>query len=125
MALTLLGQVELAGGHDVRAFALLREAIEHFHAIGNLLYLPWCLEGLAGVAAARGDLMLAAELDGARETVAAQVGVAMPPIHSDGYSRTVTAMQTALTATDLEAARTTGRTRPLDQTIARAASALA
>jgi hypothetical protein len=28
-------------------------------------------------------------------------------------------MQTALTATDLEAARTTGRTRPLDQTIAR------
>jgi predicted ATPase/DNA-binding XRE family transcriptional regulator len=119
MALTLLGQVELAAGHDVRAFAALREAIEHFHAIGNLLYLPWCLEGLAGVAAARGDLMLAAELDGARETVAAQVGVAMPPIHPDGYSRTVTAMQTALRATDLEAARTTGRTRPLDQTIAR------
>jgi tetratricopeptide (TPR) repeat protein len=119
MALTLLGHVELAVGHDVRAFALLREAIEHFHAIGNLLYLPWCLEGLAGVAAARGDLMLAAELDGAREIVAAQVGVAMPPIHPDGSSRTVTAMQRALIATDLEAARRTGRTRPLDQTIAR------
>jgi tetratricopeptide (TPR) repeat protein len=116
MALTLLGQVELAAGHDVRAFALLREAIEHFHAIGNLLYMPWCLEGLAGVAAARGDLILAAELDGARETVAAEVGVAIPPIHPDGYSRTLTAVRTALTATDLEAARATGRTRPLDQT---------
>jgi hypothetical protein len=26
-----------------------------FQAIGNPLYVPWCLEGLAGVAAARGE----------------------------------------------------------------------
>lgn len=123
MALTILGHVELAAGHDGRAFTLLREAIEHFHAIGNLLYLPWCLEGLASVASARGDLTLAAELDGARDTVADQVGVAMPPLHPDGYARTLTVIEDSLTATDLEAARTTGRTRPLDQTIARSVGA--
>jgi hypothetical protein len=45
----------------------------------------------------------------------------MPPIHSDGYARTLAAIQASLTTTELEAARATGRTHPLAETIARAA----
>lgn len=120
MSLTLLGHVELAVGHDGRALALLTEAADQFDAIGNFVYLPWCLEGLASVAADRGDHGLAAELDGARDAIGAQVGVALPPIHPDGYTRTLTAIQTALTPETIETARATGRARPLDQTIARA-----
>lgn len=79
-----------------------------------------CLEGLAGVAAAREDHELAAELHGARDAIAAQVGLALPPIHPGGYTRTLTAIQTALTPATIETARATGRARPLDHTIARA-----
>ncbi|HEX6256524.1 MAG TPA: AAA family ATPase [Euzebyales bacterium] len=124
MSLTILGHIELAIGDDGHALQLLAEAAGHFDAIGNLLYMPWCLEGLAGVAAARGDPTFAAELDGARETVAAQVGVAIPPIHPDGYTRTLRAVRTALTPEALEDTRTSGRTRPVRQTIERATTDL-
>ncbi|HSK96732.1 MAG TPA: tetratricopeptide repeat protein [Euzebyales bacterium] len=117
MSLTLLGNVELAAGDVDGALGLLTEAADQFDAIGNFVYLPWCLEGLAGVAAARGQHRLAAELDGAREAVSAQVGVALPPIHPDGYTCTLTAIQTALAPETIETARATGRARPLDETI--------
>jgi hypothetical protein len=62
---------------DGHALQLLAEAAGHFDSIGNLLYLPWCLEGLAGVVAARSELTLAAELDG-RETVAMRASPCPP-----------------------------------------------
>jgi predicted ATPase/DNA-binding XRE family transcriptional regulator len=120
MSLTLLGHVELAAGNDAVAFTLFTEAWEQFQVIGNLIYLPWCLEGLAGVAAAHGNHAGAAELDGARDSVGAHVGVTVPPIHPEGYTRTLTATRTAMTPESFEAARTSGRTRPLNQVIASA-----
>ena len=52
MSLVLLAHVELAEGEAERAETLLVESAAIYRAIGNLLYVPWCLEGLAGVAAA-------------------------------------------------------------------------
>ena len=54
MSLMLLGHVDLAEGDDTHAQAVLAEAASLFQATGNMVYLPWCLEGLAGLAAARG-----------------------------------------------------------------------
>ena len=53
MTLAFLGYSELAAGDVPRAQALFQESIMLFRAIANHLYLPWCLEWLAGVAAAR------------------------------------------------------------------------
>jgi hypothetical protein len=53
--------------------------------------------------------------------IAARAGVCLPTIHADGSARTLATMRTAFTHAELEAARTTGHTRPLDETIARAA----
>ena len=85
MSLMLLGHVDLADGDNTRAQALLAEAASLFQATGNLMYLPWCLEGLAGLAAAQGDYERAAELDGARDALRAQIGVFLPPVHPAGY----------------------------------------
>ena len=85
---------------------MLAEAASLFADTGNLMYLQWCLEGLAGVAAARGDYEQAAELDGARDTLRVQVGVLLSPIYPAGYARTLATVRAALTPAAFEAART-------------------
>jgi tetratricopeptide (TPR) repeat protein len=112
MSLTVVGHVELAAGDHGRALALFTEAADLFQAIGNLLYLPWCLEGLAGVAAGRGEHEHAAELDGAREAVQTQTGVVVPPLHRTGYTDTLATVRAALTPDAFHAARLNGRARP-------------
>jgi Tetratricopeptide repeat len=81
ISLTVLGHVSLADSDHTRAQALLTEAASQFADTGNLMFVPWCLEGLAGAAAARGDNERAAELDGARDALRAQIGVLHPPLH--------------------------------------------
>jgi predicted ATPase/transcriptional regulator with XRE-family HTH domain len=105
MSLTLLGHTELAEGQVTRAQARFAEAASFFQEIGNLMFLPWCLEGLAEVAAARGHYTRAAELDAGRETVRAQVGALLPPVHPAAYTRTLAAVRDGLTREALDAAR--------------------
>jgi hypothetical protein len=105
MSLTMLGHVELAAGDHTRAQALLTEAASLFSDTGNLMYLQWCLEGLAGAAAARGDYRRAAELDGARDALRAQLGVLLPPLHPAAYARTLATVRARLTPAALDAAR--------------------
>ncbi|MGH9182550.1 MAG: ATP-binding protein [Acidimicrobiales bacterium] len=120
MSLTLLGHVELADDDVARARELFAEAATGFHAIGNLMYLPWCLEGLAGVAARRGHHERAAELDGAREAVRVQVGMLLPPAHPAGYEETLATVRNALTRETFDHSRAVGAARPAGQTIAAA-----
>ena len=112
MSLMLLGHVDLAQGDDTHARAVLAEAASLFQVTGNMVYLPWCLEGLAGLAAARGDYERAAELDGARDALRHQIGVFLPPVHPAGYSQALEAARAHLTQAAFDAART----RPAGQT---------
>jgi predicted ATPase/transcriptional regulator with XRE-family HTH domain len=112
MTLTVLGHVSLADADHTRAQALLAEAASQFADTGNLMFVPWCLEGLAGVAAARGDNQRAAELDGARDALRAQIGVLHPPLHPAAYARTLATVRAGLTPAAFDAAHA----RPARQT---------
>jgi predicted ATPase/transcriptional regulator with XRE-family HTH domain len=123
MSLTLLGHVDLADGDHARAQSWLAGAASLFADTGNLMYLQWCLEGLAGTAAARGDYERAAELDGARDALRAQIGVLLPPVHPAGYTRTLAAARAGLTPEVFDAARARSSRRGPQQIIAAALSA--
>jgi predicted ATPase/transcriptional regulator with XRE-family HTH domain len=87
MSLMLLGQLRLAEADPDRARAELAEAAALFTSTGNMVYLTWCLEGMAGVAAAGQELERAAEIAGGRDALQAHTGVLLPPVHPAAYER--------------------------------------
>ena len=83
MSLMLLGHVHLAEGNTIRAEAVLAEAGSLFQATGNMVYLPWCLEGLASLAAAQGDYGRAAGYRRALEVMRASMTLeAVEAVHA-------------------------------------------
>ena len=96
MSLTLLGHLRLADGDRLRAAAELGEAAALFQSTGNMVYLPWCLEGLAGVAAAADEFDHAAEIAGGRDALRAQTGVLLPPVHRPAYERMLDVVRAGL-----------------------------
>jgi predicted ATPase/transcriptional regulator with XRE-family HTH domain len=96
MSLMLLGQLRMAEGDPDRAQAELAEAAGLFAATGNMVYLPWCLEGLAGVAAAGQDFDRAAEIAGGRDALRTQTGVLLPPVYPAAYELMLTAVRAGL-----------------------------
>jgi hypothetical protein len=87
MSLMLLGHQRLADGEPGRALAELTGGAALFQQTGNMVYIAWCLEGLAGVAAAEGDLDRAAEIAGGRDALRAQTGVLLPPVYPAAWER--------------------------------------
>ncbi len=124
MSLMLLGHLNLAEGDNARAQAVLAEAGALFQATGNMVYLPWCLEGLASLAAAQGDYERAAELAGARDALRDQIGVFLPPVHPAGYDRALAAARGGLTPAAFDAARARLAGQPPPQIVAAAMSGL-
>ena len=114
MSLMLLGHLRLAEGDQDRARAELTEAAGLFASTGNMVYMPWCLEGLAGVAAAGHRFDRAAEIAGARDALRAQTGLLLPPVYPAGYEPMLAAVRDNLGADDFAAAqaRLTGRPPP-------------
>ncbi len=114
MSLMLLGHVDLAEGDATRAQAVLAEAGSLFQATGNMVYLPWCLEGLAILAAAQGEYGRAAELGAARDALRTQIGVFLPPVYPAGYHQALAAARGHLTPAALDAAwaRAASKTPP-------------
>ena len=108
MSLVLLAHVELAEGEAERARTLVVESAAIYRAIGNLLYVPWCLEGLAGVAAAQGAWERAARLCGARDALRTRLASPIPPCHPEGYARTLASVRAALGEEAFAAAHAVG-----------------
>jgi tetratricopeptide (TPR) repeat protein len=119
MSLTILGHVDLAQGDLARARDGLAEASQLFLAVGNPMYLPWCLEGLACLAAASGHDQHAVELDAAREVLRGQVGM-LPPLAPTAYERILSGVRTALPPGLFDEARAAAAARPVEDTIASA-----
>lgn len=111
MSATQLGHVELAAGRIDRARALFLESADDFQAIGNPLYVSWCLEGLAGVAVADRRLQLAAELCAARDGVLVRISAVLPPMYPPGYRQTLSTVDTELRA----GRNAVARQRPLEE----------
>jgi tetratricopeptide (TPR) repeat protein len=118
MSLMLLGHLRLAEGDPDAARAELIEAAGLFTATGNMVYLPWCLEGLAGVAAAGHRFGRAAEIAGARDALRAQTGVLLPPVHPAGYEPMLALVRDRLGSDGFTAAHTRLAGRPPPELIA-------
>jgi len=124
MCVAMLGHVELAAGDATRAYAHFADAAPIFQAIGNPLYVPWVLEGLAGFAAARGAWELTAQLCGARDTLHANLGLGMPPADPAAFARTVSRCRGALREDAFVAAHAAGGQLSPAQALAEAESLL-
>jgi predicted ATPase/transcriptional regulator with XRE-family HTH domain len=118
MSLMLLGHLRLAEGDPDRARAELIESAGLFASTGNMVYLPWCLEGLAEMAAAGGRFERAAEIAGGRDALRAQTGVLLPPVHPAGYEPMLAAVRDALGADGFTAAHARLAGRPPPELIA-------
>lgn len=124
MTLAFLGHTELAAGDAPRARTLFGESIVLFRAIANYLYLPWCVEGLAGVAAARGEWERAARLCGARKALSERLGSTVLSAHPAGYALTQRNALEALGEEAFAEASAAGERLPLEETIAAALAAM-
>jgi hypothetical protein len=71
--------------------------------------MGWCIEALAGPAAAGGQPDLAARLLGAAEALREQVGVSLQPAERPAYERHLGAARSALRDADFRRAWETGR----------------
>ncbi len=120
MSLMLLGHQRLADGDPARAQAALTEGAALFQATGNMVYMAWCLEGLAGVAAAEGDLGRAAEIAGGRDALRAQTGVLLPPVYPAAWERMLAAVRDGLGEAGLAAAHARLEDQPPPKIIATA-----
>jgi hypothetical protein len=123
MSLTLLGHVELAAASTPLARDHLAEAASLFQEIGNRMYMPWCLEGLTGVAAFRGNHRLAAQIDGASEALRQQVAAFIPPVNPAAHERVLALLRKVIPPEDYRSVREDGARRPLEEVIAAATAA--
>jgi hypothetical protein len=106
----------------VRARAYLLEAAGLRGAIGNPLYVPWCLEGLAAVLAAEGRAADAARLCGAGDALIVRVGGGLPPVDPAGHAATLATVLAGLGDTAFSAAHEVGRALSPEEAIAVAES---
>ncbi len=84
MILALQGHLELVSGRREIARDCFSVAAALYAEIGNLLYLPWCIEGFAGIAVVENAVDDAAFLLGAREVMLDIVGRGLPPADPPG-----------------------------------------
>jgi hypothetical protein len=85
-----------------------------------MVYMAWCLEGLAGVAAEEGDLDRAAEIAGGRDALRDQTGVLLPPVYPAAWERMLTTVRDGLGAAEFAAAHARLEGRPPPEIIAAA-----
>ncbi len=83
-----------------------------FRSIGNPLYLPWCLEGLAAVAAVEGRFAHAARLCGKRDALRARPGIGLPPADPPAYARLLESVRAALGQEAFDREQAAGRELP-------------
>ena len=104
-----LSMVERQLGNLEEAEGLSREAVRIIVESGDQMALPWALNGLAAVTAAKADHERAAVLVGAAEGLLDDAGGEWPPDERAQYEETLVALRAAAPA-DVERWRQIGRT---------------
>lgn len=112
-----LGMVERQLGHLDEAEALAREAMDIAQRRGDTLMTVWMMNGLAAVAADRGDLERAATLIGAADAGMESVGGAWPPDELVQYERTVQRLTEAMGEAGFAQAGARGRSLSVPEAI--------
>ena len=124
LVLTLRGHVELATGEKEQAVANFSDGASLMRRLGNPLFLTWCLEGFAGVAATLLRWEFAARLIGARDALRAGLGLGMPPADPVAFTQILSHTREALGVDVYDIAHAAGQTLTPDEAIAETGSAL-
>jgi DNA-binding CsgD family transcriptional regulator len=85
---------------------------------GNKGKIASCLEGLAGVRAAQGELLQSARLWGAAEALREAIGAPIPPVYRPTYERAVRAARAHFGEKAFAAAWAEGRTMTVEHALA-------
>lgn len=113
-----LSMVERQLGNLAEAEALSREALQIVSDRGDQLAIPWVLNGLAAVTAAKGEHERGATLLGMAEAMIERAGGEWPPDEREQYEGTLAILSAALTSETLAQARTEGAGMTVEQGVA-------
>lgn len=119
----VLARLGIAAAHDRRleeASDHLAEAMEHARALGFPETAAWCCEGLALVAAERGDVVRAARLLGAGESLRRAGGGVVQPAEAAARQEAMARIHDSLPADQVQVALEAGRGLSLDAAAAEA-----
>jgi len=117
-----LSIVERQLGNLDRAEELSREALHIVRARGDAMAIPWLINGLAAVTAAKGDLERAATLNGLAAALLEKAGGEWPPDEREQYEYTLAAVEAGLRPDAIEHARSAGAAMSTEQGVAYALS---
>src|SRR2546423_203545 len=119
LSLSMLARAEVRQGNHAAARALYEESLAMAARGGDYKGLiPSCLEGLAGVVAAQGEVSRAARLLGTAEALREALGTPLPPVERAAYERSVAATRAQLGEKTFAAAWARGRTMTPEQALA-------
>lgn len=118
LALCSLGDVILAIGELDRAKVIYQESLALYQVENHIVGVIACLNGMAGIAAAQGEPLLAARVWGMAETQRSAVGIPMSPGEHAHYERMVTAARVLTGERAFASAWSEGCTMTLEQTFA-------
>lgn len=119
--LALLARALTACGEWPAAYACLGESLDIRQRLGNKANVAACLEGLAAVAAAEGEVAVApwaVQLLGAADGLRDAVHTPIPPVEHAAYAATVQALRDRLPLADFAAAWAAGRALTFDDALA-------
>jgi tetratricopeptide (TPR) repeat protein len=117
-----MSMVERQLGAMDRAEALSRDALAIVYRRNDAMGIPWVLNGLAAVTAAKGDVERAATLNGLAAALLEAAGGEWPPDEREQYDGTLAAVAAGLSPDDVEHARAAGAAMSVDEGVAWALS---
>jgi ATP/maltotriose-dependent transcriptional regulator MalT len=119
LSLCLLARVEANEGNYQAARTLYEQSLATaFRGMDDMGLVASCLEGLAVVVAAQGELTWAARLWGAAEVHREVIGAPLPPVERPAYERNVDTARNHLGDKTFTAAWAEGRTMTPEQALA-------
>jgi len=113
-----LSMVERQLGNLARAEALSRDALRIVQARGDAMAIPWIINGLAAVTAAKGEFERAATLNGMAAAMLERAGGDWPPDEREQYESTLAAIDAGLPPDAIERARSSGAAMSMEQGVA-------